>query len=205
MTDENPAKNKKKKPKPLLNDKQLLFVKYYVKYKNATRAVKEAGYSANGAEVHGCRLLMNPNIAKAIEEQKKTYLERTDLNIERVILEIKRCALANIADLYNENGELKSIHDLDEDTQRAITSLKSEDLFAGAGDSKVQIGIAREVKMADKLNALDKLLKHLGGYETDNKQKSEGSVAAALSIVEAMKATNKASQKSSLLKSLLKQ
>jgi hypothetical protein len=49
-------------------------------------------------------------------------------------------------------------------------------LFAGVKETKEGI----EVKLHDQLAALEKLMRHLGAYERDNKQKGEGQLAALL-------------------------
>ena len=48
--------------KPKLNEKQKLFIDYYIQSGNATQAAKKAGYSAKNASATGIELLKNPKI-----------------------------------------------------------------------------------------------------------------------------------------------
>lgn len=49
-----------------LTNRQQLFITEYKKCRNATKACKLAGYSANAARVIGCRLLAHPKIKKEL-------------------------------------------------------------------------------------------------------------------------------------------
>lgn len=54
--------------KYLTSDKRKAFVREYITDFNATRAAIRAGYSENGANVQGFRLLTNANVAKCVSK-----------------------------------------------------------------------------------------------------------------------------------------
>ena len=53
--------------KPKLNEKQKLFIDYYIQSGNATQAAKKAGYSPNTAYAIGAENLRKPQIQAAIQ------------------------------------------------------------------------------------------------------------------------------------------
>jgi phage terminase small subunit len=93
------------KEKPTLNERQRLFVKYYIGTLNAAESARRAGYSPKTAKEIGCELLTKPNIAEAIEKGVEKKMTKADISAERILDE-----LAKIAFLTPEQlDELKSI------------------------------------------------------------------------------------------------
>jgi hypothetical protein len=67
--------------------------------------------------------------------------------------------------MYGENGELLAPHQMPVNVRAAIAGIDTIELPGGVGNVK-------KVKLVDKSRALDMLMKHTGGYEKDNSQKS---------------------------------
>lgn len=78
-----------------LNDQQKLFVKHYLKDKNATQAAKDAGYSKNGrsAEVIGERLLRKVEVRAAVDAGIAKQMAKADLTGDMIIAELRKIAL----------------------------------------------------------------------------------------------------------------
>jgi phage terminase small subunit len=88
-----------------LNDRQRLFVKYYIGTLNAAESARRAGYSPKTAKEIGCELLTKPHIAEAVEKGVEKKMTKADISAERILDE-----LAKIAFLTPEQlDELKSI------------------------------------------------------------------------------------------------
>ena len=51
-----------------------------------------------------------------------------------------------------------------EDARRAVASMEVEELFAGSGAERRQIGRLHKIRFASKIAALDSLAKHLGMF-----------------------------------------
>ncbi len=68
-----------------LNPRQIRFIDEYVVDLSPGRAAVRAGYSSNGADVQGHRLLKNPKIATAIQKKKEELAKRTGVTQEWVI------------------------------------------------------------------------------------------------------------------------
>lgn len=145
-----------------LTDKQEMFCKEYVRESNATKAAILAGYSKDTAGVIGCENLTKLNISARIKELRKEAAERYSISFERILQEYSRLAFYDIRGLYDTNGQLKNIKDIDYDNAAAITSLESDELTEYQEDLLVKIGKTRKVKLADKKAALDSLCKVLG-------------------------------------------
>jgi len=77
------------KERQKLKGRQKRFVKHYLIEPNATKAAISAGYSENGAEVTGCRLLKNPKVKAAIEEGEAKIAEKLDITAGYVLEKIK--------------------------------------------------------------------------------------------------------------------
>lgn len=136
--------------------KQDVFVEEYLVDLNATQAAIRAGYSVKTANEQASRLLANvkvqTKIAKAMAERSK----RTGINQDRVVLELARIAFVNPQNLINP--EDASVRDnASEDDLACIQSVKVKTSFSDKGDM-----IEREVKLNDKMKALELLGKHLG-------------------------------------------
>ena len=175
-----------------LTDKQQRFVEEYLIDLNATQAAIRAGYSKKTAEVIGYENLRKPQITEAICKAKKKISQKLEITAERVLLERARLAYQNKKDLYNEDGTLKQIHELDDDTAAAIHGVKigSRIVKDDDGNEKLETFI-KSVKTYDKDKSLTALEKYLGLYEKDNEQKGEANLKTAGEFMaELLKAVN---------------
>ncbi len=142
-----------------LTGKQQQFVDEYLIDLNATQAAIRAGYSTKNADKIGSELLGKTRVAEAISEKMAERSKRTGVNQDRVVLELAKIAFVNAADVIDpESATIKdgATHD---DTA-AIQSVKVKVIPGKQGK-----GVEREIRMADKLKALELLGKHLGMFK----------------------------------------
>lgn len=156
-------------PRPL-TPKQERFVAEYLIDLNATQAAIRAGYSEKTAHAIGHENLSKPEIAAAISAASKQVADNTGLSVERVLLEAQRLAFFDIRKLVNADGTPKKLNELDDDTAAAIAGLD----VATVGNDDVGIGQVLKYKIADKNAAIERLFKHLGLFDKDNRQKNPG-------------------------------
>lgn len=143
--------------------KQARFCEEYLIDLNATQAAIRAGYSPDTAGAIGAENLKKPQIQKAISKAMADRSRRTGVNGDRVVMELAKIAFVNAADVINaDDATLKSTA-APEDLA-AIQSIKVKDLG--------EMGMEREIRMADKLKALELLGRHLGLF--DDRLKLEG-------------------------------
>lgn len=141
-----------------MTKKQKRFVEEYLIDLNATQAAIRAGYKPDNAQQMGSENLFKPvisaEIAKAMAERSK----RTGINQDRVLRELAKIAFVNAIEVIDpETATVKK--DASSDDTAAIQSVKVKTF----GED----GLEREIKMADKLKALELLGKHLGMYQNN--------------------------------------
>lgn len=142
-----------------LTPKQQRFVDEYMVDHNATQAAIRAGYSSKTAKDIASQNLAKLNIQAAIQEASQKQQARTGITADWVLKETHRLASFDPRKLFDENGDLRPIHTLDDETAACIGGVEV-DRFGSV-----------KVKVWDKNSALEKLHKHLGLFERDNKQK----------------------------------
>lgn len=181
-----------------LTPKQMIFTKEYLVDLNATQAAIRSGYSKKTANRIASQLLSKIDIQQSIQQEMKARAERTDLTIDRVLLEYKRLALHDIRRAYNDDGILKPVHEWDDDTAAAIAGLETKELYEGTGDTRVNVGVLSAVKLSDKRAALCDVMRHLGGFEKDNNQQN-GRKAIVVADIKDLSAEDKMKALQSIL------
>lgn len=144
---------------------------------NASACYKEInpGASKKVCEREGHFYLQHPITQEHIRRETDKIARNADVTQERVIKEIARIGLFDPRKLFDNVGNPLPITELDDDVAAAIAGIKVRQI---AGDED-EVGTIIEYKIADKNSALEKLMRFLGAYEKDNKQKNE-SLADAL-------------------------
>jgi phage terminase small subunit len=148
-----------------LTAKQRRFVEEYLVDLNASAAARRAGYSARRADQQGLENLRKPEIAAAIQAAMEERGRRTEITADRVLLELARIAFFDPRKLFNPDGSPKALHELDDDTAAAIAGLEVLEEFDGHGEDRIQIGVVKKYKVADKNTALTNAMRHLGLYK----------------------------------------
>lgn len=142
-----------------LTAKQNKFVEEYLIDLNATQAAIRAGYSTESAKEIGCENLTKPNVKAEIDKAIAERSRRTGINQDRVLRELAKIAFVNPNDVINFN-EATVKGDAKEEDLAAIASVKIKNIPTEDGEIT-----EREIKLCDKLKALDLLGKHLGIYD----------------------------------------
>ncbi len=156
----------------LSNAKRERFCQEYLVDLNATQAAIRAGYGEAGAATQGWRLLRDvEETADRISELKAETVEKLELKRDRVIEELLRVAFANIADLIHWDSE--GVHILpSKRLPRQVTAAVQEITFT---KGKYQQRVS--VKLGSKLDALDKLARHLGLLEGEGDDRTAQEMA----------------------------
>jgi len=141
-----------------LTAKQKRFIEEYLIDLNATQASIRAGYSPETAKEIGCENLTKPNIKNEIDKAIAERSRRTGINQDRVLREIAKIAFVNPSDVINFNQATVKENASDDDLA-VISGVKIKSI--PTDDGNIQ---EREVKLYDKLKALDMLGKHLGMF-----------------------------------------
>lgn len=155
-----------------MTKKQKRFVEEYLIDLNATQAAIRAGYSPLTARDIGCENLTKPNIQEAIDKAIAERSRRTGVNADRVVRELAKIAFVNAGEIVDFDTAIL-MDKISEDDMAAIQSVKVKTF----GED----GVEREVKLADKLKALELLGKHLGLFK--DKVELDGNVKADMSAL----------------------
>lgn len=139
-----------------MTKKQKRFIEEYLIDLNATQAAIRAGYSPDTAKSIGSENLTKPDIQARIAKAMAERSRRTGVNADRVVMELAKIAFVNASDVIDAETAMLKPDVAPEDTA-AIQSVKVKTF----GED----GLEREVKMADKLKALELLGKHLGMFK----------------------------------------
>jgi phage terminase small subunit len=150
-----------------LTPKQIRFVDEYMVDFNATQAAIRAGYKAKTAHVIGAENLRKPKIAEEIARRQKDLQRRTEISQDRVIKELARIAFADASDyacietyMYeNKDGTLSPLQVV---SPKDTGALSDDQRAAIAGIKQGANGI--EIKLHDKIKALELLGRHIGMF-----------------------------------------
>lgn len=149
-----------------LTPKEAKFCDEYIIDLNATQAAIRAGYSEKTAGSIGHENLNKPEIQLHIKELQKDLSDRTKITQEMVINELAKIGFSDIKNYYQAGENQKSITTLEDKVSGAIKEIKITSFKTEHG-----ISTTKEIKLHDKIAALDKLGRHLGVFEKDNHQK----------------------------------
>jgi len=159
-----------------LTPKQEAFCQAYIRLGDKSAAYREV-YSVDNMKPatvnnNAYKLFANNDILTRIEQIRLEAQERNKATLDELIIGMSKMIRFDIADLYDEKGNLKSIHDIPKHARAMISQIKTVEEYSGKGSDKEFVGYAKEIKILDRLAAYEKLMKHLGGYEKDNMQKN---------------------------------
>lgn len=158
---------------------------------NASQAAVAAGFSEKTAGAAGSRLLKHVEVSTQIQQRRAKLAEKYELTTESVIRSLAQAVHFDPRKMFREDGSLKPIHELDDDTAAALAGFEVTEEKGSGDDRGKVIGYTKKVKWLDKNTAREQAMKHLGLYLEDNKQKSplEGISREALkSVVERLSA-----------------
>lgn len=145
-----------------ISEKYAIFVKAYRVDRNASKAAIAAGYAKAGAGVTGHRLLKNPKIRAEIERQDAELNEKLDLSVEWVVKRLMWRAGFDVRAFYHDDGTLREVVELDDETAYALQGVEIEKLYQHFGKGQAQDkGTLTKIKFADRDKALELLGRHL--------------------------------------------
>lgn len=151
-----------------LTPKQAAFVREYLIDKNATQAAIRAGYSRKTARQIGEENLSKPDIRLAIDAGLAAAARRADLAAEEVTADLARTLRFDPRKLFNADGTMKPIHEVDDATALCLTSIE---VVETAGADGVPM-VVKKIKWETKTQAREQALKMLGLYAKDNRQRA---------------------------------
>ena len=145
---------------------------YLTNGSNASQAAMAAGYSEKTAYAAGSRLLKHVEVSTIIQQRRAELAKKYELTTESVIKSLAQAVHFDPRKMFNEDGSIKAITDLDDDTAAALAGFEVMEEKGSGDDRGKVVGYTKKVKWLDKNTAREQAMKHLGLYLEDNKQKS---------------------------------
>ena len=97
-----------------------------------------------------------PHVYAAIQKELDKRAKRCEVAADNVLKEIAKIAFAKIIDFYNDDGTLKDISEIPQDSLAAVGSFEVV--------QTVEKAVLKKIKMIDKKGALELLGRHLGMF-----------------------------------------
>lgn len=157
-----------------LSPREERFVAEFLKELNQTEAYMRAYNVSNRAtaRTQAAQVMSRPNVQLAIQQARRRDMEIAGLDRVRILRELVRVALVDIRQAFNDDGTLKSPKDWPDDLAAAVAGLEVAEIRDVDGTA---IGNLKKFKLLNKMEAIDKAMRHLGLFELDNKQVNEAS------------------------------
>ena len=151
-----------------LTDKQKRFAEEYLADLNATQAAIRAGYGKKSASSVGSEMLNNPDISQYVAYLKYERSKKVECTSEMVLKELMKIGFSSISDLKVDWDELKGWDDVPEEVKHVIQEVETTVI---SKDDHV-VTTKTKLKLHSKVDALEKIAKHIGFYEKHNEQKT---------------------------------
>ena len=156
-------KPKKKKRKKQLTPKDKIFVLEYLVDLDPHRAAIDAGYRESVARTKAYQWVSNselkPQVYEAIQKAMDKRADRIEISSDKVLQEIAKLAFNDPRKLFDDDGRIKPISELDENTAACICGI--ETFHKVVGDDKDGMAVLTKIKISDKGQNLERLGKHL--------------------------------------------
>lgn len=151
-------------------DRRRLFVEAYLSNGgNATQAAIDAGFSPKSAERQGARLTRDVRVSTILDKRRTEIAVMTELSTNEIMADMARALRFDPRKLYREDGTMKPIHELDDDTALCLTGIEVVVMPCAEGDTPLAV---KKIKWESKTQARDQALRVFGMYEKDNQQKA---------------------------------
>lgn len=158
------------------------FVEAYITNgRNASEACRTAGYSRHTANRQGYQVLARPKVRAMIDARLAEIDREMIITTERTLREVARIAYFDPLKLYDDNGVLKKIIDMDADTRAAIASIEVTPIMSRG----TVVGTSKKVKHWPKTDALQMAMRYLGLNERDNAQLHREPIDVTIKFVRA--------------------
>ena len=158
-----------------LTSRQRAFVEEYLRTGNGTQSAIKAGYSARSASTTASVMLRNERIRDALRGRQLRRARMADVNAASVLAHAQRLAMYDVRQLFDAAGNLLPVQEWPDDVAAAVQGIE---VTGGVPGLPPRVSM----KLADKGQATDRLMRHLGMFEADNRQGADalGQMLAAI-------------------------
>lgn len=141
------------------NQRHEKFCQLVAKGSSATQAYKDAGFaSSNRSRTNASELRAKTDISTRIKELQMAGAEETVISIREVLEGLKNIAMADIADAFDDDGNLLPIKKIPKHLRLALAGFEVEEIYDRK--TKDEIGQTKKIRLEQKTKAWE----HLGRY-----------------------------------------
>lgn len=151
-----------------LRKQEKQFVEAYLQCGSIVKAGRQAGYKSSHAAYD---LWRDPAIAREVKARHSELMDRLGVTTDRVLAERAAIAFFDPRTIFDATGSILPIKDWPDNAAAALASMDIEE----ATEVK---GLVRKIRAHPKSPELDALMKHLGLFAEDNKQKGNAEAEA---------------------------
>lgn len=162
-----------------LDNRESRFVQEYLIHLDPCKAAVSAGYSQALARSKAYQWVSNgkvkPHVYEAIKKRMEERAQTSGITQERVLQELSRLAFLDIRKAFTDDGSLRPLHELDDDTAAAISGMEVVEI--GQGDDVV--GVTKKIRLSDKKGALELVMRHMGMFIPKGQAEVEAKIKEA--------------------------
>lgn len=157
-----------------LTSKQEAYCQEYIVDLNQVAAAKRAKYSPASAKISAGKNMQNPLVLARIAELQRGSIERTRVNADWLLTRLADEADADIADLYNENGNLKPVNEWPTIWRKGLVSGFDIERPRGLAGESVEIV---KIRLSDRVKRLELIGRHIAvGAFTDDGEREPAAI-----------------------------
>lgn len=146
-------------------DSHKRFADKYFETLNGSLSAEFAGFSPDTARQQAWQLLQRDDVQEYLLQLKIDSENQTGITRIKWLNELKEVGFSNIQDFIESGNSIKDISSIDRDKAASVSSVKKTVIESEFGTKEIV-----EFKLHNKLDALDKIGRHLGYFEKDNDQ-----------------------------------
>lgn len=179
-TDPVPAKQAIDRKAERLREQR--FASAYIRHNgNGAAAVRSIGYAGTSPQLVAHRMLQRPRVRSLVDRRRKQLEEDMQISEAQITRGIVAAAFSDVRQLFNADGTMRLLTELDDATAAAIASVEVDELWGNSNDDgRKQIGVTLKVKLWPKVAALDLLCKKLGLLKAQKMEHDIGDSLAEL-------------------------
>lgn len=149
-----------------LDAREKRFVDEYLISLDPKEAALAAGYSKSVASSKAYQWVSNGKIKAhvfaAIREAQEERSERTKIDADWVLTRLASEATADLADIYDDGGALKPVHDWPLIwRQGLVAGIEAVEEFETVDGERKSVGMVRKVKLSDRIKRIELIGKHV--------------------------------------------
>ena len=134
--------------KAKLTAKHKLFCQNYIIDLNATQAYLKVypKSTIEAARRNAHRLMIRADVESYIQKAMDKRSKKIEITSDLILSELLRLAKVDVTQAFDEKGNLKPLHEIDEDVRRAISGIEVSELYDGSGEDKTFAGHLKKLR-----------------------------------------------------------